>query len=724
MPASKGVTIGLSVSAAVGFVTLVVILVLFLTRPKTPGGGSLPPPACGTAPSVDKQGVVANFNNTVMPDNKTCGENLAALDTLCRSTMCTVEPCEGYATWDAYDAQTHACYKASQPTCEQQLCDSTVCLSSSVRAVLPPLHKSVDAAGNCTNPKDSEVAAMCNARNGYQFVYPDCVPTSAAPLIRLTPVTNTTSLLTGILTVPQVDDLIVTYSLSGHTGVMTGPVFLSPPLSTTFCVAGEQCMTYNIHVQPPLRAGSYTLTLHGRPQWSPVRMYTTATPAIISVTAPPVEPDVYPELNPAPTLASAQSVKTQDDLLRTLLAEVALRRQNITMTVSATLSASNLLWLQPSSSETSVLTAACTPDVCGLEGSAVKLMPYALIFMAWPPVAPLDKCAGTVQYDVMCQEEATGSVQTAVLTRSPRPSFADAVRVGETVTYTLVARQGSCKSEPVTIVVYIPPFTDKEVCSKVTLPPPLDLATPSWMWSSPAGCHWLPNYLPAQDVYCLLHNTPSKSVEVNNLVLSDMNNQCRRVEPSYASLTKPFPSPSCDDTLTLKQACFTGLDTGVARTAVCPPELPMADSGARISSVAALVNRLDQAESFLRVHPGLYPAAQIATVAQAREDAPGVYSKCGPATAPTTWGMDSSKCSALDVNCVAAAENAACERNYCDPWKPTPGKPDEFEQTRLCFVSEAVGQTKCCQPGEEYHFDSSQPRGSARGTCKKKLDKT
>lgn len=723
MPPTKSVIVGVSVSAGVAVTALVIVLVLIFTRRPATDDDSDPTAAtkCGAPPEVQPDGTVTNFTHCLMPD-KTCGENVAALDELCRRSMCTVAPCEGYATWDAYDAQTHACYKSTHPTCEQQLCDSPVCTTPSVRAVLPPMHKLRNAAGECVNPGDSEVGALCDGLTGFQFVYPNCLPSTAVPLIAVTPLSSTTSMLMGVLTVPSVDPLIVTFSLQGPTGVLTGPVFLTPPAKTSLCVPGDTCATYNIHVQPALRPGNYKLTLHARPEWSAVNTFTSVEPVSLTLSAPPAEVNVYSQLNPVPTSHSAEAVKTQDQLVRTLLTEAAQRRQRLSLNVPATLTADSLLWLTPSDQEQGVLTAACTPDLCGLEGGSTKLMPYSIVFVAWPPVAPLSGsgCAGPVQYDVTCQEEAGGSVTLPVLQQSMRPSFADVVRVGETVTYRVIARQGECRSQPVTVVVYVPPFSDKEVCSKVKLPPPLDMASPPWMWSSLAGCQWLPDYLPAQDLYCMLHAAPSAPVDVQTLVLS-ADNTCHRVKPSYARVTHDFPGPYCDDTTTLKQACFNGLDTGVPRRAECSFELNMGDSGSTISNVAALVNRIDQVQSFLRIHPGIYPDAQVPTLAQAREQAPGVYYKCGPESAPTTWGMDSTKCAALDVQCTQAAKTAACDHNYCDAWTPTPGKPLEFEQTRLCFVSPAVGLQKCCEPDEVYTFDASQQRGGARGTCKKKV---
>jgi hypothetical protein len=730
------IALGVSGGAAV-LALLVIVLVLFVPRRAVS-----PQTKCGDAPTVDTTtGAVTNYTHALMPDLLTCGENVGALSSLCLTQQCLSDECVktgAFLTWDAYDTEKKACVKVSDPTCEQQLCDAPYCTSPSVRATLPPFHQITGSNGQCFNPSPLDVAAQCNALPDSQFVSPDCRSVTLRPTMRASVTTEFTTRVEGVLTLPP--DSTPTswrfsYNLEGVSGVFTGPIATSPALDD-MCKQDEGAMCLAFHIYFPPRTvlpGNYTLQLFARPSWSEVNTVTLAKPLTVKlVDDTSTDPNKQDALTVRPSRDDAKA------LASTKLAELLVNLPAVVpgACVSPTLSLNDLIVLPPTGStgagSSEALLLACTPNVCPFAGSGMKLMKYAIVVVAWPVVEPVTGCDGVVTYSVNKDQGRGVLSPVTVIPGATHVAFTDVLAVGETASYTIVATQGACFGDTYAFTLSVPAFTDEDVCHKVAadqqtckpLLDPLAASNPSrppWMWSSPSGCEWRPRDSTASDVYCALEST-GKFTPLNSqqLTLADSTGECHALQPSTAVVTQPFPGPYCDDESQKSAVCFTGLQTGVPRTATCSDALRLGDTAERITGAQTFVTRMASLVDFLNRH-SMTDSANVAAL----NDPVGVYSsylRCGPALDAERWGVTG--CDANDAACVAAAANAACgtgdaDRNYCDPWVLTgkDGLSKTYSQERTCFGSPSFTAGTCCPVGKQYTFDNMQAKGGTRGYC-------
>lgn len=751
MAASKNVIISVSVAGASALLFLVAVL-LYVYVPRKASGTTPQPNQCGASPDVDgATGLVKNYDKVAMPGGATCGENVKVLDQLCLNTVCT-DPvaCKSdtYITYDAYDKTGHKCVKITNPSCEQQVCDTPYCTSPSIRPpVLPPFHKRTSLTGGCINPSELEVASMCNALENHQYVSPDCRVVDLQKVIQtkaLPDVTNTTTLVSGIMLVPwdsqDVDPLQFSYMLSGSGGTYTGMLTTTPPVDVSLCTdATNLCRTYTIDFLPgTVRAGNYTLTLYGRPMWSAVNTMQSVRPDTVTLVNPPLELNVYSALNVVLSRNVASNLIATDTTLRELLSPLPFQNPGLAMTIPSTLTVRDLKVI-PANDSTGAGTAsafymaACDPSICPLGGAGSKLMPYALVFIAWSPVTPLSstQCkSSVVQYEISKNSAKNGA---SVMTPALPTGFADLVQVGDHIKYSITTSQGTCKSQPVVLSVYIPPFTD-ELCHSI---PISGSVLPPWMWRSNAGCVWYPDDGAAKDYYCAFEyaNPQHTLVDGNNqvkLMLSDKNNQCKEVLPSFARLTSKYPSPSadtpsyCNFSDHLADVCFTGYNSTMTRQAVCSPALPLGAPGGgdSISNEGAFYDRLNGVVTFFGLHNTL-PHASVERIAADKQASlyNNQYYHCGVKSDAAHWGINKTACDPNDAVCLKAVTNAACDtsdRNICQAWEQVKGNANLFEQTRVCFGDHAFTSANCCKAGQVYKFDDTIPKdsiGAARGSC-------
>lgn len=750
MAASKSVVVSLSVVGGSAVVLLVAVL-LYLYVPRKASGTTPAPNKCGAAPTVNAAtGAVANYDKVLMPDGVTCGENVALLNQLCLNTVCTnPQACTSYMTYDAYDKHTHTCVQVTDPTCEQQLCDTPYCTSPSIRPpTLPPLHKRTSTTGACINPSELEVAAMCDALPDHQYVSPDCRVVELQKVIQtkaLPGFINTTTLLSGVMLVPKevgdADPLQFSYLLTGSGGAYTGMLTTTPPADASLCTdATRMCRTYTIDLLPgTVRAGKYTLTLYGRPTWSAVNTMQSVQPDVITLVNPPVDPNANAALNVVLSRDVASALLSNATVLRQLLLPLPFMYPGLALTIPPTLTVQDLKVI-PASDSTGAGTAnafymaACDPAICPLSGASSKLMPYALVFVAWSPVQPVSttQCkSSVVQYGVRKDSAKNGA---STLSLAQPTAFADLVQVGDQVKYTITTTQGTCTSQPVVLSLYIPPFSD-ELCHSI---PILGSVLPPWMWRSDAGCVWYPDDSGAKDYYCafeymnpqhtLLSGDGGDGGKVK-LMLADSNNKCREVLPSFPELTSMYPAatagqPSyCNFTDHVSDVCFTGYSSSAARQVKCSPELPLGtpDSGERISNEGAFYDRLNGLVTFHGLH-NTFPTALVAPIAADKQASlySSQYYHCGADTNGSHWGINKTACGDDDAACLKAVVNAACDtgdRNICQPWKQVKGNPNLFEQTRVCFGDATFTDAHCCKAGQVYKFDDTVAVGGARGSC-------
>lgn len=753
MAASKVVVVGLSVAGGVAILFLVAVLLYLYVPRKASEPDEVP--ACSATPRVDgATGQVTDFNQVLMPDG-TCGENVAVLNKLCLQTVCTdTDKCkstDSYVTYDAYNAETHTCVKVADPSCEQQLCDTPYCKSPSIRPlVLPPLHKRTSALGACINPGELEVAAMCNALSDHQYVSPDCRMVQMESVIetKLLPDTpNTTTLITGIMVVPRkntddaADPLQFSFSMAGAGGTYTGMLTTTPPVNTSLCSdASSMCRTFTIDFLPgTVRAGTYTLTLFGRPTWSAVNTMQSVQPVTVKLTAPPTDKNVYPQLNVVPLRKVAGDLIHDGITLRQLLSPLPYMYEGVAMTIPPSLTVQDLRTVDATDNTgagtaNAFYMAACDPTICPLIGGSSKLMPYALVFIAWLPVQALatTTCKSSdITYTVRKESAKNGA---SLVSPALPTAFADLVQVGDHVKYTITTNQGTCKSQPVVLSIFIPPFSDS-ICHSV---PITGSVLPPWMWQSNSGCVWYPDDSGAKDYYCAFeyanpqHSLLNSSGKVK-LMISDGNNQCKEVLPSFPKLTTPYPSTSpdmpsyCNFEDHLADVCFTGYASSTLRQATCSPALPLGSvgSGDSISNEGAFYDRLNRIITFYGLH-NTWPNTSVDAIAGDKLQKAlyhNQYYNCGVESNKHRWGITKSGCPEGDEACLQAVTNAACDaedRNICQPWKPLKGSAGVFEQARVCFGDEAFTSSKCCSPGQKYQFDTRIAKESAhasRGSC-------
>ena len=713
MAVAKPVAIGLGVTGAVVVITvLVVVLVLFVPARAKPEPDKKD---CGPAPAVNSAtGEVSNYNHFRLNDN-TCGENVEALNKLCLSTWVQDKD----ISYQRYEPATHTCVtNVPNPSCEQQLCDAMYCTSPTVRHVLPPQHKHTGKTGECLNPSETDVAAACNEITGYQWVTPQCLPVQVLSVIQVFPFSSTVSALTGTLVMPRYDNMLFTYQLDdAEGGSQQGSVLITAAPTGEHCAKDDSmCVGYTIHASVQA-SSTYTLTVFGRPTWSPTVTLQSVEPVTVDVTANPPDAHVTPALNVHPSRdAVLTQLATGDDALRTVLAPLLNALPGFKL--PSNLSFGDLI-VSPNTS-TQLLTVACTPNLCPLEGSQSLLMPYAIVLVAWPPVP------GALSYTATRQRsENVGSV--VQVSRGLNTVFADLVRVNDVVTYTIVTTGADdMRSEPVSFTTTIPSFPDKEVCHKVLVPPPFNTKLPPWMWSSPSGCQWFPDLISAQNYYCLFEDdNPDHVLHPDALKLVDRNGVCQRVSPAHAYLTRDFSTPYCSSTQ--PGACFTGYKDPVPRAAKCPTELKLGNSGVSVSNVGAFSERLGEVVAFHNQY-NTWDSAKVDAI-NTSTDREALYYKtyysCGPENNATDWGVRG--CAGNDQACVDAANSAHCagvkgddsDRNLCFDWEldSTVDGVKQYTQKRMCFVSPDARDDECCGENLKYVFDNQQPAGATRGSC-------
>lgn len=718
MPASKGVVIGLSVSGAVALAVLTTILIiLYAPKPAAPGGGAdAKRKECGDAPVVNTAtGEVSNYTNVKLA-NGSCGEDVQALRELCLQTWCTspsIPACSppARASWSDYDAREHRCVIVPAPTCEQQLCDAAYCTSDSIQHVLPPIHKLLTASGNCVNPSETEVAARCNAVPDHQYTFPVCRPVTMQRALDVKVARASTSQVEGTVCfqgdAASVVD-VVFFQLEGAADVYTGPVLLAP--------ADKGCALFTIELLPAARAGQYSLTLQGKPSWETVFTTQSTEPVVLDLADDvPTDPSVSVQLNPHPSRELAKELVSDAQTLQLLLSAATAGLPGAQ--VPSTLTAADARVMPPSGdmgagTEQTTMVLACAPPVCPLAGGETKLMKHAVVLIAWPLVAGVQ--GGVVKYSITKR-----TVTDAALHPVQLPSatvIADLVTVGEVVVYTIIAHSGGLRSQPVTVVLFVPPFPDS-ICHSVNMDVGVNVKPP-WMWQSSGGCVWYPEHQPAQDYYCLFEQDGAQPQ------LIDGNNKCQPLLPSQpdVQLWASEYCDSADSSANSKAACFTGLSDPKVRTATCSPAIRLGDGGATLSNEQALMDRLNAVIKFYNAHNTHSKASTAAWDTWAKQSA--LYkslAKCGPRDDPM-WGVLASQCPSNDAQCRQAAENARCgtgpsDRNLCDPWTRVQGNADVYQQTRTCYASPTFTNVSCCQSGQKYVFDNQAPSGAPRGKC-------
>lgn len=709
MAVAKPVAIGLGVTGGVVVITvLVVVLVLFIKPAHKQ--------KCGPAPTVNSvTGEVSNYDNCVLEGN-TCGEDVGALTKLCLNTWVQ----DKNMSYQRYEPATHTCVtNVPNPSCEQQLCDAMYCASPTVRHTLPPQHKHSSPTGECLNPSETEVAAACTQLKDYQWVSPQCLPVQVLSVIKLFPFSSTVSALTGTLVMPRYDNMLFTYRLDDAKGAtQQGSILITAAPTDEHCnQQDDMCVGYTIHAS--LKANStYALTVFGRPAWSPTITLQSVEPVMVDVIPNPPDAHVTAALNVHPSrdaVMAQLSGPDQDDTLNAVLTPLLNTLPGFKL--PSNLSFTDLI-VSPNAS-TQLLTVACTPNLCPLEGSESLLMPYAIILVAWPPVP------GAVTYTATRQRsENVGSV--VEVSSGLKTVFADLVRVNDVVTYTIVTTGADdMRSEPVSFTANIPAFPDKEVCHKVLVPPPFNTELPPWMWSSPSGCQWFPDFINAQNYYCVFEDdNPEHVLKPDALKLVDRG-VCQRVSPAHAYVTRDFSTPYCSSTQ--PGACFGGYKDPVLRTAKCPTELQLGDSGASVSNVGAFTARLGEVVAFHNQY-NTWDSAKVDAI-NTYADREALYYKtyysCGPENNATDWGVRG--CAGNDQACVDAAKSAHCagvkgdnsDRNFCFDWElnSTVDGVKQYTQKRMCFVSPDTRDDACCGENLTYVFDNQQPAGGTRGSC-------
>lgn len=687
----------------------------------------------GAQPVVDSAtGLVTNYTNLLMPDQITCGENVATLNTLCLQTKCTSPACAAgpvkNPSWDAYTAVTHGCVKIANPTCQQQACDADYCNSETVVATLPPLHKfsySINGQTTCVNPSEADVAALCNAQPGRQWVYPECVTVQATADLTVVVTTSTTRQLTGTISRPFRNDvndvsLNYVYSLTGISQSIGGALSTAPSAS---CGTGTNslCLSFTVYAWPPIAPGPYVLTVSAVPSWSSVLTHTMVAPLNVNVVYVPPPADVYTALNPSPTYQAAKDAAVSSTWLRSRLTETAALQQDVGIIIPATLNLTQL----PQESSVPGLFLACKPDIVPLEQNS--LMPYKLLLFKWSkPATGLTACTEAIKFDVLrARADGVGATET-IMYGNLEPQVLDLVRVGDKWNYTFRAYQGTsyataaCKSEQVTLTVTVTPYTDA-LCHTVAAPQSSSL--PPWMWASPTGCVWNASNQTAADYYCAFeYGKVTPSFDANALSLySPAANVCAPVKASNPVVDTVWSTKYCPAST---ESCFAGKEDNTTRIVACNTALALGTTSSTIDNNVAFAERLGNLMEFYDAH-NVYPALDASvTPIRTTTDQLNLYAskyfKCGPATAPATWASDPSKCvdpatNVTDAACAAVAASADCmERNVCKPWTylSGDGRRTLFSQTRTCYVDPAQ-QTQCCTRGS-YTYNKSLP---VRGAC-------
>lgn len=731
----RNVTIGLGCALGAAVVAFAVVLGVECDKRKTVYGGDngapKPPPkpvSCGTAPSVDPMtGLVTNYTHTPLaPDYKTCGENETILSALCTQTRCTdATKCAigTGETWDAYDMSTHKCVKVEKPTCGQQMCDAPYCVSGTVLNSLPPIHKIQLPDGTCVNPSESDVAKMCaDLGSDHVWVFPNCNTVTVQRVIQASVSSSTTRTITGSGTIPtnaiqSLADTLFSYKLEGLTKTVSGVATVTPSLCTN---AASLCFAFTIHLpfpNPP--AGSYKLTLYGKPLWSPVVTVESDAAQSVKLSIAPIENGVDPNLNPVPTLSASYSAAQNKEWFLDTLFDLSISERFMWLVIkvppASTFQSSQLLIEE----QTPFVTAAATPDIVPLEGG--RLMPYKFVFLSWSPVVSNE----TVYYDVVrARSNGVGGTEQ-VLTKSLYPRLLDIVRIGDTWDYTLTASTTTLRSEPVTLSLVVGPFTDSAVCHKVKytdVPNPM----PPWMWATSQGCVWDAQNTAAADYYCAFefNKTPGDFDPYRVLTLYETSgsNRCGQLQHTYASLSSSFPTTYCTPEPPDYESCFSGVEGGTTnrRSATCDTRLQVGSSASTIDNSAGFVERMQNLVSFYNAH-NVYDNLKIEPIngTSNQVDVYDSYNRCGPALNPK-WGTTGSTCEPNDViGCQNAVQQGGCDRNECGPWQLAnggqQGRLTTYIQDRTCYA--AASDSCPCPEGTSYKFDPSVPTGMSRGSC-------
>ena len=672
-------------------------------------------------------GVVTNIPQT--RDAKgTCVDDLILLNDACLQSKCTlVDDVQGInclrppnQTWDTYNPPTKSCVKSpGHQTCEQQNCDVAYCTSDTVQSLIeqnkmPVFHKLSAVEQNaCINPGENTVAKACAAIPDFFWVYPNCVNVTPNAVINVEVKTSTTSLITGILSYPFLNDrpVLFTFSLSNPLSALTGAVIIEgpslvPPANNPS--ANTKCFTFSIYLSNAdnAKAGKYDLWLKGNAIQGVPYSFVSASPASVTLTSSDLPNKVYTSMNPAPsgeravTRASDKNwvVQWLDHLSKSVYSDDDAFVTPLPL-------ASQLADLMPTpSSSVDHLAFVATTQVCPVVQHG--LLTSQLIVMAWDAVTvpdhilkedPEHASEYVVRYSVTKRRDGNVDKEFILLsenddTRNTTPAFLDKIDVGDVWTYTLKAfvsnvshswtnySTSEATSAPVVMSVWAMAFPD-EVCHSLPVPVESSGAVlPPWMWSTPQGCVWYPDNQEASDFYCALeYGKPNVGFNPGSIYLSTSAQSCAPLKQSYATVMTEWPP------------CGTSTSTA-DRFVSCEPALPLGTSGNVVANAAAFAQRMDNVLNFNRVHTSIHPAVDLSSI-DSMEAQNRVYNEsyymCGPKQHPGNWASPSFSCSSTDEACQTLFTNAAgCSEdgNTCGTWQEAASTPTQlrFAQTMTC----------------------------------------
>ena len=721
-----------SVTALIALLACLVSLIVTFTQ--TAGSTVRPEcPAVNVDADAATKGIRVNTNTGVVTNipqiqdaKGTCVDDLILLNDACLKTKCTlVDDVQGInclhppnQTWDTYNPPTKSCVKSpGNQTCEEQTCDAAYCTSDTVQSLInqgkmPFFHKLTGVEQNtCINPGENTVARACSAIPNYFWVYPNCVNVTPNAVINVEVKTSTTSLITGILSYPVLNDepVLFTYSLSNALSALTGSVIIDgdslvPPANNP--PANTKIFAFSIYLSNAdnVKTGKYDLWLKANAIQGVPYSFVSASPASVTLTSSDMPNKVYTSMNPAPSGERAVQKASDKTWVVQWLDHLSTSVYGNNAFVTPLPLPTELADLIPTpSSSVDHLSFVATAQVCPVVQH--ELLTSQLVVLAWDAVMipdsvlKEDEHAGdyVVRYSVTKKREGNVDKEFILVAenddmRNITPAFLDKIDVGDVWTYTLKAFVSSVSrnwsnystsgatSAPVVMSVWAMPFPD-EVCHSLPVPVESSGAVlPPWMWSTPQGCVWYPNNQEASDFYCALeYGKPSVGFNPGSIYLSTSGQSCAPLKQSYAAVMTEWP------------ACGTSKSTA-DRFVTCEPALPLGTSGNVVANASAFTQRMDNVLNFNRVHPGIHPGVDLSGI-DSVEAQNRVYNEsyymCGPKQNPGNWASPSFSCSPNDKACnelFANAVSCSDDGNTCGTWQELVSSPTQsrFSQTMTC----------------------------------------
>lgn len=531
-------------------------------------------------------------------------------------------------------------------------------------------------------------------------------------------------------------------------GIVTVISSCPNPAENTSCVN----VVMYLSGSTPLGEGSYTIQIDGRPAWnSSGVLYQLTDPNGISMYLLPAQngPGVTSALNPVLSAEKAQELANNQAWVNATLTTLSASYSSVVQTPT---SDTKLAYVEPTSSEDTVLLVGCTPAYCKATTNQVR---HKMIVLAWNQITASQVASANcktssgqpvtyVKYMLLraaTNNSAGGAVSyTELIGPSSQPlsseviSFVDVLPINTTAQYILAAYlvtsatdtasygNALCKSQQIYASVNVGDYS-AAFCHGIKGPQPFLL--PPWYWRDPSTgmCQWTENMQGARDYYCMFEygtdNNPAANFDASRLTFATSTQTCAAAKKQYAMPSTVWSEPYCTPQVAggnyPDSVCITGYSQNQQVKATCSKQIQAGD----MISESDFKRRLDQVVNFYNTnntYAGTETAVKSITGADTQAAVWATYNKCGPSLQPSTWGMDPAACGD-DPVCKQYAVVAGCDRNYCQPWVEQGTGSGVFLQNRACYPPASMDGNKsmCCNRLGTYelHVD----RNSTRGEC-------